>query len=213
MTKHTIETGATVVMALAAVGMLGLYATRLSPKREQPTGPPRPDTAVVISEDATVGGIRVGPADAELVLVEFNDFECPFCARFASDVVAPLLAVGNAALVVQHYPLGNHRFAVPAAIASECADRQGRFPEMYHQLFANRQLLGVSEWRDIAKAAGVPDLEAFDHCRKLPADSFPRIAAGKALGARIGVRGTPAVVLDGKLLPRAPSLSDLQGVK
>ena len=88
---------------------------------------------------------------------------------------------------------------MPSAVAAECAERQGRFEAMYQLLFAQQESLGSKDWGDFAEEAGVPDVGTFEECLTLPADSFPRIQAGRDLGLRRNIRGTPTVFVNGRL--------------
>ena len=96
-------------------------------------------------------------------------------------------------------------------MAAECADRQGKFEPMYRLLFAEQQSLGSKDWVTFAEEAGILDLAAFNECVKLPADSFPRIDAGRELGERRNVTGTPALFVNGRRLG-ARSFEELQEV-
>jgi hypothetical protein len=76
---------------------------------------------------------------------------------------------------------------VPAAVAAECADRQGRFAEYIRAILEYQQLLADRQWRSYAEQAGVQDLALFEQCVELPADSFPRIERGRSIGEETGV--------------------------
>ncbi|WP_232680543.1 Na+/H+ antiporter NhaA [Nocardioides sp. R-C-SC26] len=131
-----------------------------------------------------------GPADAELTLVEYLDFECSFCAR-ATGVAAELRAHFGDRLryVVRHMPLTVHPHAVPAARAVEAASLQGRFWPMHDRLFAHQELLTMDDLIEHAAAIGLDvdvflgDLESDDVARHLERD----IGSAEASG----VRGTP----------------------
>ncbi|MEK7383124.1 MAG: thioredoxin domain-containing protein, partial [Elusimicrobiota bacterium] len=86
-----------------------------------------------------------GPANAKILIVEFSDFECPAC-RYAVKPLHELLALyeGKVRFVFKHFPLRMHRWAPAAAIAAECAGRQGRFWE-YHDRLYDRQEEWVNE--------------------------------------------------------------------
>ncbi len=144
-------------------------------------------------------GIRIGPADARMVVTEFMDFTCPFCAMVVPSIDSLLSHYpADVALVFQHLPLGRP-LSLPSAVATECADRQGKFKAMYQLLFAQQELLGSKDWVAFAEEAGVPDLAAFEACMKQPVDSSPRIDAGRDLGLRRNVTGTPTLYVNGRL--------------
>jgi|ERR1700728_278802 len=154
-------------------------------------------------------GVRMGAGEAPVQLLEFADFECPFCASFHKDVKAlkarhPM----QVALTFVHFPLPGHRFALPAARVAECAGDQGRFEAMYDRLFDEQDSLGLKPWSEFATEAGVPDSAAFDACIKRT-DPIPRVAEGKALGNQLDVHGTPTVVINGWKLGRPPTLDEL----
>lgn len=145
---------------------------------------------------AVATGIRFGDPTSTDTIVEFIDFECPFCRLFVSRLDSLLASepFDKSVLVVfQHYPLTNHRFSVPAAIAAECGDRQGQFEAIYRLLLAKQDSLGLKTWRAYASDARVPNLDTFERCRQLPLDSFPRITAGQGLGRDAGVTSTPTI--------------------
>jgi protein-disulfide isomerase len=100
------------------------------------------------------------------------------------------------AVLYRHWPLERHRFAEPAARASECAGIQGRFEQMHDSLFSMQAKLGVIPWSELASGAGVKDLRAFEQC--MASDSVPGSILADAIAAkRLGARGTPAVVVSG----------------
>jgi protein-disulfide isomerase len=154
-------------------------------------------------------GVRLGPADAPVQVIEFADFECPFCAQFYR-TIKPIWAKypKQVALTYAHYPIQGHRFAIPAARAAECAGEQGRFEAMHDQLFEGQDQFGLRPWDDYAAAARVPDMTAFDACIK-KTDPIPRVEEGKALGAKLDVQGTPTIIINGWKLGHPPSPEEL----
>jgi protein-disulfide isomerase len=157
-------------------------------------------------------GVRFGAADAPVQLIEFADFECPFCAEFEK-ALQPLHEKypGGIGLTYVHFPIRGHRFAIPAARVAECAGEQGRFEAMHDQLFEGQDQFGLKPWDDYATAAGVADLPAFDACIK-KSDPIPRVEEGKALGAKLDVQGTPTVIINGWKLGHPPSAEELEGM-
>lgn len=157
-------------------------------------------------------GVRLGQIDAPIQLIEFADFECPFCGDFHR--VLKILRdryPAQVALTFVHFPLPMHRFAVPAARVAECADVQGRFEAMYDRLFDEQGAFGLKPWDDYATEAGVPDLPAFDTCIKRT-DAIPRIFDGRALGTKLDVNATPTLIVNGWLLGRPPSIEELDAM-
>lgn len=195
MTAHGVwDVVSTAIVAAAAVRMLGFYLYDRSGRAAE-----SPDRHVQDWEEWAESGFRVGPKDATMVVATFIDFQCPFCKTFAPVLDSVLTEFeGEAALEFHHFPLQSHEFALPAAIAAECADRQGRFIQMYHTLYAQWDSVGETRWGALAADAGIRDIPAFEACTQLPADTFERIGAGRALGERIGVIGTPTVYVNGR---------------
>lgn len=157
-------------------------------------------------------GTLLGPEQAPVQLIEFADFECPFCATFHKALKAIRERYPQqVALTYLHYPLSNHRFAAPAARAAECAGVQGRFEAMCDLLFERQRDFGLRPWSEFATEAGVGDSSAFEACVK-STDPVPRIAEGKALGSTLDIKGTPTVVINGWKLARPPSIEELDGM-
>jgi len=157
-------------------------------------------------------GVTLGPSGAPVQLMEFADFECPFCGEFHKRL--KLLRErypAQVSLTYVHFPLLGHRFALPAARVAECAGEQGRFEPMYDHLFDDQDSFGLKPWSDYASAAGVPDLTAFDRCVK-STDSVPNIEKGKALGKELDVQGTPTLVVNGWKLDHPPGPEELDGI-
>lgn len=197
--RTVLETAATVVLTAAAVAVASFYVYGQI-ARGPGSGPQAVDGSEIENwEDDTALGIRVGPAEAGMVVTEFMDFTCPFCAM-VSPAVDSLLSryPADVALVFQHFPLNGRTLSLPSAVAAECAERQGRFRPMYQLLFAQQDSLGTRDWVSFAREAGISDLAAFEECVKLPADSFPRIGGGRELGLQRNVTGTPTLFVNGR---------------
>jgi NhaA family Na+:H+ antiporter len=154
-------------------------------------------------------GIRVGPSEAPVQLLEFADFECPYCGSFHNTLRAIEIRYPNKiSLMYVHFPIQGHRFALPAARVAECAASQGRFSAMHDQLFEGQESFGLKPWSDYATAAGVPDLAAFDACIK-KTDPMLRVAEGQALGKELDMQGTPSVIINGWKLGNPPTEQEL----
>jgi protein-disulfide isomerase len=140
---------------------------------------------------------KLGKSGAKVALIEFADFECPFCRNHASTVF-PLLKerfieTGVAAYYYVHLPLTSHRHAIDAAKAAECASGQGRFWEMHDLLFkvSEPTSLVPEEIRKLAASLQI-DLGAFDACLGTVAE---RIDSDIAQANRLGIKGTPTFML------------------
>jgi protein-disulfide isomerase len=145
-------------------------------------------------------GPSQGPADAPITLVEFSDFQCPFCARALPTIKALRERYPTQLRVVyKHLPLEQiHPQARPAAEASVCADEQGKFWEFHDRLFANPRALSDADLRAHAEALGL-DLAKYDACRQ-GTTHRTRIEADMAEANAAGVSGTPGFVLNGMLV-------------
>jgi len=147
-----------------------------------------------------------GKADAKLTLVEFTDFQCPFCARYAHDAYAQIerdyVATGKLRYALRHFPLERiHPQAFKAAVAAECARQQGKFWEMHTQLFANQQQLAETDLVRHASAIGL-NAARFQQCLAGPASAAVRQDIDA--GMRATITGTPTFFIgvagpDGKI--------------
>jgi protein-disulfide isomerase len=150
--------------------------------------------------DTAVGPTRGGKG-AKVVIVEFADFQCPFCARAHETVQTVLKAYGEKVRIIfRHYPLQNHPRAPKAAEATACADEQGKFWELHDSLFESQELDEDSLTLQ-AKQVGV-DEKKFTECLKsgrMAALVKRDLAAGQAAG----VSGTPAFFINGLQLSGA----------
>lgn len=156
-------------------------------------------------------GQRFGPREAVLTIVEFGDYECAACRRFHS-VLKEFLGSypDDVALVYRHWPLQQHLYAYDAAQAAECAGQQGRFWEYHDELYGDARWLNDAFLR-FARTAGVADLDAFSACLS-SSDVHRRIDDDIDAALAAGGTGTPTVVVNGILLPRPPSLKDLESL-
>ena len=134
----------------------------------------------VAQAPATAQPIRVsldddpirGEPDAPVTIVEFSDFQCPFCARFHSNTLPQIeqnyISTGKVNFVYRDFPLPSiHPNAIPAALASECADDQGRFWEYHDKLFENQR-----EWQGLDLQTGVSTFKEYAQELDLNMDEF-----------------------------------------
>lgn len=138
-------------------------------------------------------------------VVVFSDFQCPACKVFAEGALRGALAEFDGRLSVRHrhFPLSSHPLAFPAAVAAECAAREGLFAEYHDRLYESQAMLGRRSLVAVAKDAGVADIGSFEACLEDPA--IDRIvAADIESGRRLEVRFTPTIFVDGRVLPGLP---------
>ena len=168
----------------------------------------RAKVSIAVSLDAprvkvdTAGRPTRGPAGAPIEIVEFSDFQCPFCLSAFPTVNQVLETYGDKIrFVYRHYPLPNHPNARPAAEASACAAQQNKFWEYHDRLFGTPGKLSPADLKQHAAALGL-DTAAFNACvddRTFQQDVEADIAAGNA----VGVNGTPAFFINGRPLKGA----------
>ena len=169
------------------------------------TAPAAAELAPVTADEHIRGDIT----KAKVVLVEYSDFECPFCSRHHPSMVQAMEEYGDdIAWVYRHFPLSFHPQARPSALASECAAEQGKFWEYADELFANQDQLGDAYYTQLAGELGLNTGE-FTECYE--SERYADIVdADQATGATAGVSGTPATFVNGVLVSGAVPYSTLQ---
>jgi len=166
--------------------------------KQGPTPAPAPTAeaqTVVLSVD---GGAVKGDKNAKVTLIEFTDYQCPFCSRHFREVMPQIdndyVKTGKLRYVLREFPLEQiHPNAFKAAEAANCSGEQAKYWEMHDRLFANQNALAAKELAEHAKALGL-DLTKFQQC----------VDSGKYTGKvrkdfsdaqRAGVTGTPTFFL------------------
>ncbi|GEJ55782.1 thioredoxin domain-containing protein [Anaeromyxobacter diazotrophicus] len=156
-------------------------------------------------------GPSKGPASAPVTIVEFSDFECPYCSK-AEDTVKQVMKAydGKIRLVYRDFPLPFHPHAEKAAEAAQCAADQGKYWEMHEKLFANQQKLEAPALKGYAKDLGL-DQAKFDKCLD-GGDKAKVVEANKAAGSKVGVTGTPAFFINGYQLTGAQPFEEFKNL-
>ncbi len=179
-------------------GLPSKSAKVAAPTAAVPTAPSAPAAAPVAGATPVITDadhIR-GDVNAPVTIVEYSDFECPFCSRFHPTMMQVLDAYeGQVRWVYRHFPLSFHPEAEPSAIASECAAEQGKFWEYADALFANQTMLGSTLYTSLAADLGL-NASSFADCmstRKYASD----VQADQASGVAEGVTGTPGTIIIG----------------
>ena len=168
---------------------------RFLTQRPAQGGPPAPAGPVRASlGDAPM----LGRPDAPVTLVEFSDYQCPFCQRFFAATLPTLkkdyIDTGKVRYVFRDFPLDQiHPQARKAAEAAHCAGEQGKYWEMHDVLFGNQQALEPPKLSEHARALGL-DGARFDQCLTSSTHAA-RVSQGLTDGQAAGVQGTPGFVV------------------
>ena len=150
------------------------------------------------------GQPMLGDPNAPVTIIEFSDFECPFCKRgydTMKEIIADYVDTGKANLVFMDFPLSFHQNAKPAAIAAACAGEQNMFWEFHDLLFENQESLDRDTYLMHAETLML-DVDSFTTCideERYAAD----VDADMAMGQQAGVTGTPAFIINGELISGA----------
>ena len=171
------------------------------------TGP----KAVSTDDDA-----YLGDKDAPVVMIEFSDFQCPFCRSFWRDTL-PLIKseyidTGKVRFVYRDFPLSFHPGAMPAAQAAECAEDQGKYWEMHDKIFSEQEKLGsgtvqfsIDDLKKWSNQIGL-DQNEFNSC--LDSGKYANeVANDQNDGQAAGVSGTPGFFINGKSIVGAQPFS------
>jgi len=152
---------------------------------------------------------RLDLASARVTMVEFGDFECPYCGAVEPTVKQVLASYPNdVALAFVNMPLNMHAYAMHAAEAFLAADRQGKAWEMHDLMFANQQALADADLDGYAQALGM-DLVQFDADRSSP-EIADEVAQDKALAISLGVDSTPTFFIAGSWIVGNQPFSEFQ---
>jgi protein-disulfide isomerase len=142
--------------------------------------------------------IYLGKEDAPLTMIEYSDYQCPFCARHHRDVMPTLIEeyidTGKLKFVMREHPLDSiHRDANNASLAALCAGDQGKYWEMQDMLFENQRDLYIDNLKSFGDSIGL-DATIFGEC--LDSKKYQkRIRGDLASGGKLGIRGTPGFAI------------------
>jgi len=169
----------------------------LSQRAAQPAQP-----ANVMAKVSVADNPSLGKSDAPVTVIEFSDYQCPFCQRFVRNTLPALktdyIDTGKVRYVFRDFPLAMHRQARKAAEAAHCAGEQGKYWEMHDVIFNNQQALKVEDLKEHASSL---DLEpaAFNNCLE-QGKYAAEIDKDFADGSTAGITGTPSFFI-GKTEP------------
>jgi protein-disulfide isomerase len=168
---------------------------------------PTPTPRIVRYDIPTDGYPSLGPADAPIVLVEFSDYQCPFCQKWYQEVYGPLLEAypDKIRLVYRNLPLTSiHPEAMPAALAAMCAGDQDAYFPYHDKLFSGQFELGRDAYVQYATDLGL-DVPKFTAClEQNPYQDF--IQTDMDFSTKLGVRSTPTFFVNGMAIVGAQPL-------
>ena len=189
-----------VAVAVVGGGLLAYAARRKPAVGSLAAGGPTP----VAATDG-FRGFTLGIDSARVEVTEYSDFECPFCARFASvqmpAIREQLIATGKVRWRYRDFPLPTHQYSRYASLAAQCGGEQGKFWEMHDQLFFNHSWAQTGKnprglFRDFARTVGL-DLDKYDAC--MDGQRYAgRIEASRQEGEALGIPGTPTFFVNGR---------------
>jgi len=192
--------------SLGAMAQNPTQPTQADPTAVDPTAV-APTDAPVYADPRPVDESRDhiwGNVDAKVTLIEYSDFECPFCSRHYETMKQIKAAYPNDIRVVfRHFPLSFHPEAQKAGEASECAADQSKFWEMYDKIFESNLAgdMSVAKWKTVAAELGM-DSAKFDKCLD-SGEKAARVTEDLNEGSGAGVEGTPATFVNGQLVSGA----------
>lgn len=180
------------------------------PPPSRPEPPPRrgPDPDKRYEVDLK-GAPTMGPDDAEVTIVEFSDFQCPFCARVNPTLAQLREDYGDKVRVVfKHLPLAFHSKAPAAHAAGEAAHRQGKFWEMHDKIFENQREISEENYVIWAGEIGL-DVEQFKKDSASP-EVKAKVNADLQEAGKLGVSGTPGFFINGRFTAGAKPVSSFK---
>jgi protein-disulfide isomerase len=157
------------------------------------------------------GSPRRGPEDAPVLIVEFADYECPYCQRIHPDLKKLQQEFpGQVALAFKDFPLPMHRYAGKAAEAARCAAQQGRFWDFHDVLFDNTPKFEPAQLKEHARVLKL-DTARFDQCLDA-GEQAATVQKDLTQGQRLGLTGTPSFFVNGHFLSGAVKYGTLREI-
>jgi protein-disulfide isomerase len=161
---------------------------------------------------STEGEPSIGPDDAPITIVEFSDYQCPYCTAWYQQTFSQLLVSypDQIRFVYRDLPLPMHPEAVPAAEAADCAGEQGAYWKYHDALFSDKYTLGRAAYEQYATDLGL-DTVAFTTClddHRYQAE----VQADAADAAKLGLTGTPSFVINGRIVVGALPFANFKAI-
>ena len=156
------------------------------------------------------GSPSIGTSNPLVTIVEFSDFQCPFCAAVQLTLKQVLEQFAGAVkLVFKHLPLDNHRNAMSAARAAYCAGRQERFWQYHDALFITKDF-STQSYNKLAKAQGL-NLRTFQSCLN-SVDSLNAVTADIETARRLKIESTPSFIINDRVVSGAISFGEFEKI-
>ena len=182
-----------------------------------PSAPSQPSPAADLDMDELADDDPfLGKADAPVTIIEFSDYECPFCARFYSQTLGQIkseyIDTGKVKFVYRDFPLSFHPQAVPSAVAANCAGEQDKYFEYHDKIFINGGAggKGAADYKRYAEEISL-DIGTWETCLNNPKHKT-EIQKDMSDGTKAGIRGTPGFVINGQLISGAQPFSVFQQI-
>jgi protein-disulfide isomerase len=197
--RALVDLVVTLVMGVAAAVMI--WRGIATPERAQarsPSAKPAFEDVSAKQLTTTLEGVPIrGAETAPLILIEFADFECPFCRKYHQEVFPKvdetLVATRKVRYAFRHFPLEKVHFnAIGAARAADCAAKEGKFWEMRAQLFQRQPEIGRAFWVPAARELGLR-ADSFEDCLRRSDDTHIRRDQEEA--AHLGINATPTFLV------------------
>ncbi|MFQ5900346.1 MAG: DsbA family protein [Thermodesulfobacteriota bacterium] len=165
----------------------------LRSRLQAPAQPPTPSFSEASIDDDRI----LGNKDAPVTIIEFSDYQCPFCARFYRDTLPQLkkdyIEKGKVRYVLRDFPLPFHKKAQKAAESAQCAGEQDKYWDMHNLIFENQQAMSI---RDLKGYAEQLSLNTVDFNKCLDDGIYAEeVKKDMAAGKKAGVQGTPSFVV------------------
>jgi protein-disulfide isomerase len=193
--------------------VLGWAMVKAWPRQPQAVSPAEQATSYKLPSEVEVFAAdpSLGARDAKVTIVEFSDFECPYCAQSAPVLRQAVERTGSTLrLVWKDYPGPGHDQALPAAIAAQCANQQGKFWQFHDGLFREQSSLSRDKYLQLAGETGLR-LQQFTSCideKTTQAIVERNVQEGDA----VGIDGTPYFIINGQVWSGLLTASDLEAI-
>lgn len=201
------------IIVLTLLLLISLFAGGFDFNKNAKTG------NVIIEKPNTLPGINMnslmdddaieGNINAEVTIIEFSDYECPYCEKFYSQTLGQIrtnyVETGKVKIIFRDFPLSFHKNAQKAAEAAECAGEQGKYYEMHDMLFGYGVVGGVESFKQYAKEIGLNE-ENFNTCLD-SGKMKSEVQKDMSDGQKAGIAGTPAFFINGELITGAQPFS------